>query len=212
MFQDLYWADAGPHQSRAEFGGAYPIEAALDELRLAARDLAFAETAEMIAQNRITVMDGMIAACEKDATQSATSEAVALRDAAANLREERASLVATLPLECDFRADQRDLARARIAAVHARLRAWLENPDAVEAAFNPNIAQDEAVDLVHEGLACSPDDIAMTARAQARARLYEVSAGEALDISPVAPMLATHCAAWLAGRLVARARARRIRS
>ncbi|WP_417806650.1 hypothetical protein [Thioclava sp.] len=209
MFQDAYWADAGPNQSRAEFGGAYPIEAALDELRLAARDLAFAEAAEMIAQNRITVIDGMIAACEADAAECAASEAAALSDAAANLREERASLAETLPLERAFRADQRDLASARIAAVQTRLKAWLDDPAAIEVPFNPNIAPDEAIALAQEGLACSPEEIAMAARSDARARLYEVSSGEALDISPVAPVTNTYCAAWVAGRLVARARARR---
>jgi hypothetical protein len=209
MFQDLYWADAGPHQSRAEFDGTYPIEAALDELRLAARDLAFAEVAEMIAHNRVSVMDGMIAACEADAARCAKNEAAALSDAALNLREERASLAETLPLECAFRADQRDLATARIAAVQARLKAWLDTPAAIATPFNPNIAPDEAIALAQQGLDCSPESIAMAARSEARARLYEISSGEALEVSPVAPLTNTHCAAWVAGRLVARARARR---
>ena len=210
MFQDTFWANAGPHQSGVEFGGAYPIEAALDELRLAARDLAFAETAETIAQNRITVIDGMIAACEADAMHSDRGEAAALSDAATTLREERASLAETLPLERAFRADQRDLACARIAAVKTRLQAWIDNPEAIKAPFNPNIALDEAIALAQEGLDCSPEDIVTAARSAARARLYEVSSGEALDVSPVAPVTNTYCAAWVAGRLVARARARRI--
>ena len=205
MFRNTHWVGPDPEQTCEPVDEAHPIEAALGELRRAARDLAFAEAAEMIAQNRIAVIDGMIATCEADAARSGGADAGALGEAAASLREERASLAATLPLECAFRADQRDHACARILAVQARLQEWLGDPARSETAFNPNIAPDEAVIMVQEAVARSPDEIAASARAEARARLYEVSAGEALDIAPIAPPEQAHCAAWLAGRLVARA-------
>ncbi|TMV89077.1 hypothetical protein FGG78_15645 [Thioclava sp. BHET1] len=208
MFQDYHEVERDlPLSSRAA-NAAFPLEAALRELQCAAHDLAFAETADLISDNRVVMLDGMIRACQADAARSTAEEAEALWSAAASLSEERAELAETLPLEHAFHADQKDLARARMRASQRRLRSWLHLSCATGCAapgFDPNIAPDEARALVREALALTPEEVSRRARFEARARLYEISAGD--EDAPL-DAASTQCAARIAVLLVARARDR----
>lgn len=91
------------------------VESCLAQIDRACREIAFCELAEMLANARVTALRGALSACRKE-------EGIAERDLASRtLAAELVSLEQTLPLEQAYRADQRDLAIARLTDAQKRL-------------------------------------------------------------------------------------------
>ncbi|MFD2174508.1 hypothetical protein [Rhodobacter lacus] len=155
----------------------FPLQTTLEEIGRAARDLALAETADVVALGRIRLLRDMIEACH-EAIAAAEDRHVALELVAAidGLGAELASFEDTLPLERAFRADQRDRALERIAAAQAQLRAFVRAIHQEAELFEPALSREEAVELAITALARSPEDIAAAARAEAEARFAEAPA------------------------------------
>ncbi|SOC16341.1 hypothetical protein [Rhodobacter maris] len=203
------WNTAARSQTEireAESGEApFPLQAALEEIGRAARDIAFAETADVIALGRIRLLRDMINACHDEAERAedlhVTLELVAAID---GLSAELASFEDTLPLERAFRADQRDQALERIAAAQAGLRAFIANASQRADLFEPMLSRAEAVELAVTALARSPEDIATAARAEAEARFAEnpLPLAKASGYTLSQPEGWT---AWLAARIAERA-------
>lgn len=177
-----------------------PIETALEDLRQASDDLAFAEAAEMIARHRISSLDEMIAGCEADAEVVDPETAQALLAAAEGLSEERDSLTGTLAIELAFRADQRDAASARIRSAQRRLRSILQMPERFEALFASDMDRELAIARARDALRFDAETIAGAARQEARARLSDglaawpvaATAGGAEDFTQSAAEIARH--------------------
>lgn len=205
MLQHADWTLAGTVFSTARpVGALFPIESAMDEIARAARDLAFCESADVIAVGRIAVLRDMIAACRAEQPlQDDVAVRAELRAAVEQLDEELASFEETLPLERAFRADQRDHAVARIEAAQARLHGFVTDAAQGAEVFDPVLSREEAVELAQAALARSPADIMRAARFEAEARL----AGAPI---PVPEGTAYHFTqpegwmAWLATRIAAR--------
>ncbi|TKD15513.1 hypothetical protein FBT96_16295 [Rhodobacter capsulatus] len=182
----------------------YPLESAMDDLGRAARDIAFAETADVIALHRITVLRDMIEACRSEIARSQESK-VAMELAAAidGLGEELSSFEETLPLERAFRADQRDHAVARIEAAQSRLRTFIETVGMQPDLFDPALTREEAVELAMAALERSPAQIIAAARREAEAR----QAGAPIPMPEGSPFHFTQpegWMAWLAARIAER--------
>ena len=173
MLHDAAWTFAGTSFTAARPAGAlFPLQSAMEELGRAARDIAFAETADVIALGRITVLRDMISACREElALQADRSVALELAAAIDGLSEELTSFEETLPLERAFRADQRDHAVTRIEAAQSRLRSFVQTDGLQAELFDPALSRDEAVELAVAALARSPADIIAAARLEAEARL-----------------------------------------
>jgi hypothetical protein len=204
MLQDIIWTRAGQiFASARPIGALFPLESAMDEIGRAARDLAFCEAAEAIADNRIVALREMIAACEAEMSVQSDAVAAELQAAREGLGEELASFEETRPLEAAFRADQRDEACARITAAQKRLRGFVANPLQEADLFDPALSREEAVELACAALARSPEDIVLAARAEARARI----AGAPIPVPEEQNYHFTQpegWTAWLATRLAAR--------
>lgn len=172
MLHDAAWTLAGTVFARSRPAGAlFPIESAMDEIARAARDIAFCETADVIACGRITVLRDMISACHAEiAVQHDDLVASELVAAVEGLGDDLASFEETLPLERAFRADQRDHAVARIAAAQSRLRVFVADASLQPDLFDPALSRDEAVQLARAALARSPEEIVLAARMEAEAR------------------------------------------
>lgn len=172
MLHDAAWTLAGTVFARSRPAGAlFPIESAMDEIARAARDIAFCETADVIACGRITVLRDMIAACHAEiALQHDDAVAGELVSAVEGLGDDLASFEETLPLERAFRADQRDHAVARITAAQSRLRVFVDDPALQPELFDPALSREEAVELARAALARSPEEIVQSARLEAEAR------------------------------------------
>ncbi len=205
MLHDAAWTLAGTiYKAARPVGALFPLESAMEEIGRAARDIAFAETADVISTGRIAVLRDMICACREEMTVQ-TDRTVALELAAAidGLGEELASFEETLPLERAFRADQRDHAVARIEAAQSRLRGFIETPELQAALFDPALSRDEAVDLAQAALARSPAEIIRAARLEAEARL----AGAPIPLPEGSSFHFTQpegWMAWLASRIAER--------
>lgn len=173
MFQNAAWTLAGNVFSTARpVGALFPIESAMDEIARAARDIAFCESADVIATGRIAVLRDMIAACRAEIARQEDDEVAAeLMVAVDELGDELASFEETLPLERAFRADQRDHAVARIEAAQSRLRGFVADAAAQAELFDPALSREEAVELAQAALARGPADIVRSARFEAEARL-----------------------------------------
>ncbi|MDD8021679.1 MAG: hypothetical protein PHX82_01020 [Paracoccaceae bacterium] len=204
MIQDVTWTKAGQIFAAARpVGALFPLESAMDEIGRAARDLAFCEAAEVIADNRIMVLREMITACKAEIYLQDDAVAAELQAAVEGLGEELESFEETRPLEAAFRADQRDQACARISAAQTRLRSFVANPLQEAELFDPALSREEAVELARAALARSPEDIVLSARAEARARVagapIPVPGGENYHFTQPEGWTA-----WLATRLAAR--------
>lgn len=205
MYQNVAWTLAGKVFSTARpVGALFPFESAMDEIARAARDIAFCESADVIAIGRIAVLRDMIAACRSEMAHQDDEEIAAeLMVAAGDLGEELSSFEETLPLERAFRADQRDHAVARIEAAQSRLRGFVADTESEAALFDPALSREEAVELAQAALARSPFEIVRSARLEAEARL----AGAPI---PAPEGTAYHFTqpegwmAWLATRIAAR--------
>ena len=205
MLHDAAWTLAGNLYSSARPAGAlFPLESAMDELGRAARDIAFAETADVIAVNRIRVLRDMISACRGEiALQQDRTVALELAAAIDGLGAELTSFEETLPLERAFRADQRDHAVARIEAAQSRLRGFVNSVGMEAAQFDPALSREEAVELALAALERSPAQIIAAARLEAEARL----AGAPIPMPEGAPFHFTQpegWTAWLAARIAER--------
>ena len=205
MLHDAAWTLAENIFSNARPARAlYPLESALDDLGRAARDIAFAETADVIALHRITVLRDMIEACRAEITQQKdTKVAMELAAAIDGLGAELSSFEETLPLERAFRADQRDHAVARIEAAQSRLRTFVETAGMKPAQFDPALTRDEAVELALAALERSPAQIIAAARREAEAR----QAGAPIPMPEGSPFHFTQpegWMAWLAARIAER--------
>lgn len=205
MLHDAAWTLAENIFSSARPARAlYPLESALDDLGRAARDIAFAETADVIALHRITVLRDMIEACRAEITQQKdTKVAMELVAAIDGLGAELSSFEETLPLERAFRADQRDHAVARIEAAQSRLRTFVETAGMQPAQFDPALTRDEAVELALAALERSPAQIIAAARREAEAR----QAGAPIPMPEGSPFHFTQpegWMAWLAARIAER--------
>ena len=206
MLQDAAWTLAGSIFTTAHPAGAlFPLHSALEDIGRAARDIAFAETADVIALGRIAVLRDMIAACHAElAVQTNRDVALELAAAIDGLGEELTSFEDTLPLERAFRADQRDDAVARIAAAQTRLRGFVETQGQEAAQFDPALSRAEAVELAQAALARTPAEITAAARLEAEARL----AGAPIPLPEGSSFHFTQpegWTAWLATRLAERA-------
>lgn len=206
MLHDAAWTLAGNLYSSARPARAlFPLESAMDDLGRAARDIAFAETADVIALHRISVLRDMIAACRAEiAVQEDTMVALELAAAIDGLSEELSSFEETLPLERAFRADQRDHAVVRIEAAQSRLRSFIETEGMGADLFDPALTRDEAVELARAALARSPAQIIAAARLEAEAR----QTGAPIPTPEGSPFHFTQpegWMAWLAARLAERA-------
>ena len=205
MLHDAAWKLAGSIFTTARPAAAvFPLDSAMEDLGRAARDIAFAETADVIAVNRIRVLRDMISACHAEIAQQ-TDRAIALELAAAidGLGAELSSFEETLPLERAFRADQRDDAVARIEAAQTRLRRFVQTDGMQAAQFDPALSRAEAVELARAALERSPAQIIAAARLEAEARL----AGAPIPMPGVAPFHFTQpegWTAWLAARMAER--------
>ncbi|MBZ4021223.1 hypothetical protein CKO11_01930 [Rhodobacter sp. TJ_12] len=172
MFNDAAWTPAGTVFASAHpQDRLFPLEAALEEIGRAARDIAFAETADVIALGRIKVLRDMIAACH-DEVENEPDRTVALELAAAidGLSAELASFEETLPIERAFRADQRDQAIAQITAAQDRLQGFVANEGQQAEVFDPALTREEAVELAQAAIARTPAEIVAAARLEAEAR------------------------------------------
>jgi len=206
MLHDAVWTQAGTVFGTARPARAlFPLESAMEELGRAARDIAFAEAADVIAVNRIKVLRDMISACHEEIVlQRDRTVALELAAAIDGLGEELTSFEDTLPLERAFRADQRDHAVARIEAAQTRLRAFVECTDMQADLFDPALSREEAVELAKAALLRSPADIIAAARLEAEARM----AGVPIPMPEGSPFHLTQpegWMAWIAGRLAERA-------
>lgn len=194
--------------------GDCAVDRALEELRQAVSDLAFAEAADLIARHRVAVLDEMISGCFEDAETAEPDTAAALRAAAEGLQEERATLAETLPLELSLRADQRDAACDRIRAAQRHLRNISQMPDHFGCAWACSRVGarpcEDAADQIQQALRFDAEAIADIARQEARARLSDGFA--ALPVaSPLSPRRGGDTgttAAQVARRLVEDARRR----
>ncbi|MEZ5685396.1 MAG: hypothetical protein R3D78_05605 [Paracoccaceae bacterium] len=205
MFQDVKWTRLSDFfLPVGEGGGFFPVEEALDQLGRAARDAAFIEAAEAIAEERVAQAAQMLAACQDELEYLDGAEAAELAVAVEGLHEDLDSLRATLPLERAFRADQRDAARTRIAAAQDRLARFLLAPENEPEAFDPVFSRDEAVVLARQALARAPDEIIAAARLEARARVRgaPIPDPEDGDYHLTQP---EGWSAWLAAHLAAKA-------
>lgn len=99
---------------------ADPVARDLAQVDRACREVAFCEIADALALARIVALRGAVAGCIAELAAGGASD---LRLAAGTLSEELASFEETLPLEQAFRADQRDMAIARLEAARERLAA-----------------------------------------------------------------------------------------
>ena len=205
MLHDAAWTLAEDIFGAARPARAlYPLESAMDDLGRAARDIAFAETADVIALHRITVLRDMIEACRAEITRNQDPK-VALELAAAieGLGAELSSFEETLPLERAFRADQRDHAVARIKAAQSRLRSFVEAAGMQPDLFDPALTRDEAVELAMAALERSPAQIIAAARREAEAR----QSGAPIPMPEGSPFHFTQpegWMAWLAARIAER--------
>ncbi|ADE84251.1 hypothetical protein [Rhodobacter capsulatus] len=205
MLHDAAWTLAGNIFGTARPARAlFPLESAMDDLGRAARDIAFAETADVIALHRITVLRDMIEACQAEiARNHDTKVALELAAAIDGLGEELSSFEETLPLERAFRADQRDHAVARIEAAQSRLRTFVETAGMQPDLFDPALTRDEAVELAMAALERSPAQIIAAARREAEAR----QAGAPIPMPEGSPFHFTQpegWMAWLAARIAER--------
>lgn len=172
MMQDTNWTRAGRLYAMARpVGALFPIESAMDEIGRAARDIAFLEAGEAIAQSRIDALRGMIAACEAEIMLQDDEIAAELQSASEGLREELASFLETAPLESAFRDDQRDEAVARITAAQDRLACFVAVEGHRPELFDPAQSREEVLALAQTALARSPGEIVAAARAEAIARV-----------------------------------------
>ncbi|KEO50471.1 hypothetical protein TP2_14480 [Thioclava pacifica DSM 10166] len=178
------------------------MERVLDDLHRASADLAHAEAAEIIARHRLGQLDEMIAGCEDDAAMVDAETAQALMGAAEGLREERDSLVATLPLELGFHADRRDAASAQIQAAQRKLRTMMQMPEHFGC-----LAEDrELLAQAREAVRLDARMLADSARQEARARVSDGLAAMPLTPHPQGDLLSS--VAGAARRLVDEARDR----
>ncbi|KFE36103.1 hypothetical protein [Thioclava atlantica] len=205
MFQQEFGAHAPAALAGVPKPRSTPLAAALEELREAACDLAFAEAADLIARNRIMMIDGMIAGCEADAAEAGPETAGALCDAVSGLREDRASLAETLSLETAYRDDQRAEARTRIRKAQGRLRSLLQLAERRLDSPPTGIDADDLEDRARESLRFDADELAQIARQEARARLSDGFAASPVYGEQGVPEL-PHSVAALARRLVEDAR------
>lgn len=132
------------------------VEADLAQIERACREIAFCELAEAMAHARIVALRGAASGCRAEAEAQPGSHE--LRLAARSLANELASFEETLPLECAYRADQRDIALARLGGAQARLRERCVEDGAVRT-------------RVQAALALAPGLLVQSARQQAAARL-----------------------------------------
>ncbi len=205
MLYDAAWAHADSIFTTARPAGAlFPLHSAMEDIGLAARDIAFAETADVIALGRIAVLRDMMAACRAElAVQTNREVALELAAAIDGLGQELTSYEETLPLERAFRADQRDDAVARIVAAQTRLRHFIDTEGQEAAQFDPALDRAEAVELAQAALARTPAEIVASARLEAEARL----AGAPIPLPEGASFHFTQpegWTAWLATRLAER--------
>ena len=205
MLYDAAWTHAGSIFTTARPAAAlFPLQSAMEDIGLAARDIAFAETADVIALGRIAVLRDMISACRAElAVQTNRDVALELAAAVDGLGEELTSYEETLPLERAFRADQREDAVAQIIAAQTRLRNFIDTEGQEAAQFDPALDRAEAVELAQAALARTPADIAAAARLEAEARL----AGAPIPLPEGASFHFTQpegWTAWLATRLAER--------
>lgn len=96
------------------------VEADLRQVERACREIAFCELAEAMAKSRIAALRGAVSGCRAEV--AAQPESRELHLAAVTLEAELASFEETLPIECAYRADQRDMALARLGRAQDRLR------------------------------------------------------------------------------------------
>lgn len=204
MFQDVKWTRLSDFFApQGEAPGLFAVEEALDQLGRAARDVAFVEAAEAMAEERVAQTRRMLNACVEELDLQEGDAFVELDAAIDGLREDLESLLATLPLERAFHADQRDAARARMTAAQDRLARFLLTFENKPEAFDPVVSREEGVVLARQALARSPDEIIAAARMEARARVRgaPIPNPEEADYHLTQP---EGCSAWLAAHLAAR--------
>ncbi|HEY0213594.1 MAG TPA: hypothetical protein VGC40_08415 [Paenirhodobacter sp.] len=95
-----------------------PVENCLAQIDRACREIAFCELADMLSKSRITALRGALSGCREEELRGEPGLQLTSRTLAAEL----VSLEQTLPLEQAYRADQRDLAIARLNEAQKRLR------------------------------------------------------------------------------------------
>lgn len=209
MFQDVKWTRLSDFfMPQGEGAGFFVIEEALDQLGRAARDVAFVEAAEAMAEERVAQTRRMLRACEEELDLQEGEAFVELDAAIDGLHEDLGSLMATLPLERAFHADQRDAARARMASAQDRLARFLLDPAQDAQAFAPAFPRAEAVALARQALQRSPDEIIAAARLEARARLRGAPLPDPED-GPYHMSQPEGWSAWLAAQLAAKGAAGR---
>ncbi|HEY0274834.1 MAG TPA: hypothetical protein VGC31_01995 [Paenirhodobacter sp.] len=95
-----------------------PVESCLAQIDRACREIAFCELADVLAKSRITALRSALSICRDEESRADPGPRLESR----TLEAELASLEQTLPLEQAYRADQRDLAIARLTEAQTRLR------------------------------------------------------------------------------------------
>ncbi|MFT3689742.1 hypothetical protein [Paenirhodobacter sp.] len=133
------------------------VQADLAQVEQACREIGFSAQAEAMARFRVVGLRAAVVGCRAEIARR--PEASELRLAATALEAELASFEETLPMECAYRADQRDMALARLGGAQARLRARLRSED------------DETRLRVQAALALSPELLVRVSQEQAVAEL-----------------------------------------
>lgn len=201
MRQETNWMKAGRLYAMARpVGALFPIESAMEEIGRAARDIAFIEAGEAIAQSRIAALRSMIAACDAEIMLQDDEVAVELQAASQGLREELENFLETAPLETAFRDDLRDEAVARIAAAQDRLACFVAVGGHRPELFDPAQGREEMLALAQSALARSPGEIVAAAREDALAKVR----GAAIPVPQTEGYHFTQpegWTAWLAARM-----------
>lgn len=157
MVQTANWKRAGNVIAIGREEPRSGAEADLRQIERACREIAFCELAEAMAQSRIAALRGAVAGGRAEI--AAQPECEDLRLSVRTLERELASFEETLPIECAYRADQRDIALARLSAAQARLRAQAVSGDGADMV------------RVQAALALSPRVVVHNSRQQAAARI-----------------------------------------
>ncbi|WP_420344247.1 hypothetical protein [Paenirhodobacter sp.] len=157
MVQTANWKRAGNVIAIGREEPRSGAEADLRQIERACREIAFCELAEAMAQSRIAALRGAVAGGRAEI--AAQPECEDLRLSVRTLECELASFEETLPIECAYRADQRDIALARLSAAQARLRAQAVSGDGVDMV------------RLQAALALSPRVVVHNSRQQAAARI-----------------------------------------
>lgn len=149
----LRWPDCPPAPD--------PVESCLAQIDRACREIAFCELADVIAGSRISALRKALSHCREEERRDAGAGDLDSRTVEAEL----ASLEQTLPLEQAYRADQRDLAIARLTEAQSRLRVGCTS----EAEMNETLKS-----RVRAALTISAAEMVAISRDRAVARVAQI--------------------------------------